>query len=87
MSYESKDPCAACGLQGDGLVCEHHIYTRKAHPEHADKPWNRIPVCLFHHNQFHTKGTSWVVLKYVGVKIWLELYGWEYDKFYKRWTR
>jgi hypothetical protein len=87
MSYQTNDPCAACGLQGDGLVCEHHLFTRKAYPELSEADFNRIPVCLFHHNEFHTKGTSFMAQKYTGVKIWLEMYGWTYDSFFKKWTR
>jgi hypothetical protein len=86
-NFMAHEPCVACGTEGDGLVCYHHIYTRKAYPEATHKPWNQIPVCLLHHNLFHTKGTSHMASEFSSVKEWLENHGWEYDQFFTRWGR
>lgn len=61
------------------MVCFHHVYTRKSHPELSEVKWNMIDVCLIHHNEFHNQGNSHMIMKYKGVKRWFENNGWYKD--------
>lgn len=87
MSYKSDKPCQACGLDQEDRVCYHHLFTRKVYPEFSELPWNQIPVCQIHHNEFHSKGTFHMANKYPNVKNWLENNGWFYDEFIKKYRR
>jgi hypothetical protein len=78
-------PCACCGKYFENGVCYHHIYSRKAYPEHAEKKWNMIPVCQAHHNEFHNKGASFVAKKYDSARKWLIKNGWHYSDFMQKW--
>lgn len=78
-NFEANEPCCCCGLEVEGMVCYHHIYTRKAHMELQHVSWNKIPVCLFHHNEFHSHGNSHMIDKYKGAKRWFENNGWYKD--------
>lgn len=85
MSFESSDPCVACRFYDDGSVCFHHLKSQKSHPEHKEKGWNKISVCLICHNNFHAKGTSFMAEKYRGVENWLIENGWEYCTLTNKW--
>lgn len=87
VKYKSFEPCCACGLNADDMVCEHHVYTRKAYPEHSEKAWNKMPLCLMCHVMIHKIGTSSMANKFYGVRGWLEKNGWHLDEFMKRWAR
>lgn len=85
MSYEAFEPCCGCGLEGEGMVTFHHIYTRKAYPEHSETPWNMMPVCLICHNKIHGNTLSEFAKNRKSAKDWLENNGWEFDMFYEKW--
>lgn len=85
MSYESQKPCVCCGRSGEGLVCFHHLYTRKTYPEFSQKEWNQIPVCQEHHNQFHSKGNDYMASTYPSVSRWLEENNWMRLDSLKKW--
>lgn len=87
MSFQSDQPCTACGHALENEVCEHHLFTQKVYPEFALLFWNRIPVCLRHHNEFHAQGTSHMADKYVGVYNWLTVNEWFFCKTVKKWRR
>ena len=87
MSYESDSPCVVCGKQGQGMICYHHIYTRKAYPEFSSKSWNMISVCQNHHNEFHNKGTDYMASTYPSVLKWLQDNEWMRLDFLKKWIK
>lgn len=84
-NFEAKEPCVVCHKFGKGLVCYHHLWTRKARPEFSMVKFNMIPVCQEHHNEFHNKGTSEMAEKYPQVKEWLRQNNW--IKLQNKWTR
>jgi hypothetical protein len=69
--------CVVCGKQGEGLICWHHLHTRKSRPDLVDEPNNKIAVCQNDHNLFHAKGTDYMAENYPTVKKWLINRGWE----------
>ena len=75
-NFKADYPCTACGLEGDGYVCYHHLHTQKAHSEQSVESWNLIPVCLKHHNEFHNRGAIHMSEKYRNVNKWLLDNGW-----------
>ncbi len=77
MNYKSNRPCIVCGIYQEDATCFHHIYTRKAYPEHKEKPWNMISVCQKHHNEFHNKGNSYMCQKYDTVRRWFKDNNWQ----------
>lgn len=85
MSYISKDPCICCGHDLENEVCYHHLYSRKAYPEHSEKPWNMIPVCLKHHNEFHDKNIPFMAVKYKNVMNWIVEREWYFCKITNKW--
>lgn len=85
MSYKSNEPCICCGHELDGEVCYHHLFTRKAYPNHAEKKWNMIPVCLSHHSEFHNKGITYMAVKYKTVMEWLKNNQWFFCKTFNKW--
>lgn len=76
-NYKSDKPCIVCGESRDGYVTYHHIYTRKAFPEFESSTWNMIPVCQPCHNLFHSHGNQTMMQKFISVRTWMELNGWE----------
>jgi len=85
-NFEAKNtPCAACGLEGDGLVCFHHIKSRKAHSELTNEPRNMIPLCLTHHSATHNRGLEYMATKYSGVKKFLTENNWQFCEIRKKW--
>jgi 5-methylcytosine-specific restriction endonuclease McrA len=76
-NYKSDQPCIVCEESRDGYVTFHHIYSRKAFPEYSNAPWNIIPVCQPCHNLFHSQGNQSMMKKYISVRTWMELNGWE----------
>lgn len=76
-TYQLYDPCTVCGVEGDGLVTGHHIYTRKAFPEYANAKWNLCPLCQKHHNEAHAYGNITMMDIYPRFSEWLELNGWQ----------
>lgn len=86
MNYKSDLPCVVCGLDAPDMVCEHHLYTRKAYPEHSEKSWNRVPLCLSCHVEIHKVGTTAMAKKNYSFKEWLDKNGWEFCDFRKKWT-
>lgn len=85
MSYESNRACVACDFWAKGMVCYHHLRTRKARPDLKDKEWNMIPVCQKHHNEFHNKGIDYMARNYLTVLHWLRRNGWSYNVFREKW--
>lgn len=79
MSYKSPYPCVCCGISGDGMVCYHHLLTRKARPDLKSDPRNMISVCQYHHNMFHSKGISFMANSFKTVKFFLEHNGWVFE--------
>lgn len=77
-NYKSEKPCIICGQNQDGMVTYHHIYTRKAYPQHRDKKWNLMPLCFNHHSEIHTVGTNKFAQKYVSANEWLKNNGWNF---------
>ena len=90
-TYESNEPCVCCGLEGEGLVTYHHLFTRKVYPEFAEFSWNKIPVCLNHHTKgvdnFHSKGTVHMAERFPSVKNWLISNNWFFCDFVKKYRR
>lgn len=84
MSYEANEPCCNCGLEGEGMVTYHHVYTRKAYPELSETKWNMMPVCLTCHNKIHSKGLVEIANNKT-VKNWLIDNNWYFDTFYEKW--
>ena len=86
-NYKSNEPCVACGSETENGVSYHHIYTRGAYPELADKPWNKISLCdlTCHVQGVHMKGMNYMVEKYPNVKRWLEENEWEKDSYSGKW--
>lgn len=76
MKWATSLPCIVCGKVAENGNSLHHIYTRKAHPEHSKESWNLIPVTQDCHNMFHSKGTEYMASKYPRVKDWLESNNW-----------
>lgn len=83
-NFKSSEQCLCCEEQRDGYVCYHHILTRKSYPEHKYGRWNLAPVCLKHHNMFHSHGTSYMKKNFPRVSEWLDLNGW-YINFLGKW--
>lgn len=75
MSWQSHEPCIACGTMSIDR-CYHHVLTRKAHPEYINESWNLMSLCAVHHNMIHAKGISHMVAKFPSVKAWLENNNW-----------
>jgi ABC-type proline/glycine betaine transport system substrate-binding protein len=85
-NYEAHGhACIVCGMIGEGLVAWHHLMTRKAHPELAEEPRNKIPVCQQDHNNFHTKGAFSMAAKHPRVSAWLINRGWQKDLTREKW--
>lgn len=81
-NFKTEEPCICCGIVTEGGNTFHHIYTRKAYPEHTHKPWNRIPTCGNHHVPwFHDKGLSATVKEFPGVGLWLIRHEWELNAY------
>jgi len=85
MSYEAFEPCVVTGIEGDGMVCYHHLLTRKSHPEFSEERWNMIPVSLMVHNDFHNHGTPFMAKKYQRVKKWLLDHDWFFCDVTEKW--
>lgn len=73
--------CIVSGLRGE----IHHIYTRKAHPDLKDTPWNMIPVSRAIHMEWHNSGTDKMAKKYHQIRIWLRDNGWARDPVLMKW--
>lgn len=84
-NYKSSKSCVACGQSGKDMVCEHHVYTRGAFPEHSEKLWNKMPTCLSCHVEIHKIGTTAMSKKYIGVARWLSENGWEICPYGRKW--
>lgn len=84
-NYKSNEPCICCGLDAPDMVAYHHEKSQKAFPEHKEKIWNKIPLCLIEHNMCHNKGTYFVAEKYPNLKRWLLDNGWYVCILMKRW--
>jgi len=85
MSFESNEPCAACGKFAPQTICYHHLYTQKSRPDLALKDWNMTPCCLIHHKEYHDRGTTHMSAKYQGVLRWLEANNWIFDSYLGKW--
>lgn len=84
--YDTMERCAACGGLDRPNNWEHHIISRGARPDLADKEWNKIPTCIVCHiPKWHAYGTRKMVLDFPGVKKWLEEHGWYYSKTLNKW--
>jgi hypothetical protein len=60
-------PCLACGAQPSEA---HHITTRGAHGD--DVPENLMPLCTYHHREWHSRGPGFMIQSYERVRGWLE---------------
>ena len=85
MSYEANEPCCGCGLEGEGMVTYHHIYTRKAYPELSEVKWNMMPVCLICHNKIHANTLSEFSKNRKTAEDWLISNDWYFDYFFGKW--
>jgi 5-methylcytosine-specific restriction endonuclease McrA len=70
MTWQSNDPCVPCGTISVDR-CYHHIYTRKAHHENIESPWNLVTVCHNCHVGLHARGTKAFAAKYPKFLDWL----------------
>lgn len=84
-NYRSNDPCVACKKEGEGMVCFHHLYTRKTYPEFEGLKWNQIPTCKKCHKIYHNKGTSHMANNHPDVLNWLLSRDWYYCTTVKKW--
>lgn len=75
-TFKTEIPCICCGHDQENENCFHHLLTRKVYQEFEHEHWNMIPVCRKCHNEFHTKGTAFMAMKYPSVKSWLDGKGW-----------
>lgn len=75
--------CVVTGLPG---AEPHHLFTRKSWPQLKDKDWNKIPVCRYIHQKFHSKGTNYMADTYPKIKEWLLKNDWTKDPFRGTWT-
>jgi hypothetical protein len=60
-------PCLSCGTKPSEA---HHITTRGAGGD--DVPENLMPLCTYHHQQWHQKGPDFMITAYPKVRGWLE---------------
>lgn len=80
MSYEAHGKaCTACGLIGEGMVCFHHVYTRKSFG--SDHPSNLMPLCAACHTMIHKIGLTMMSKRYKSVLAWLVANGWSQTGF------
>lgn len=86
-NFESKEPCTVCGTFGEGLVCYHHLLTRKAHSEFTDCSWNKLPLCFFCHHKAHSMALSDFSIKHRNVESWLIAQRWTWNEYFKKWDR
>ena len=77
MNFKSELPCIICNESRDNMVTMHHIYTRGAYPEFKDARWNKMPLCLVHHNEAHNSGNISMSKKYSAFIQWLDNNNWE----------
>jgi len=61
-------PCAACGRKPPSDP--HHLTTRGAGGD--DTVENVVPLCRFHHTEYHKSGPGRMIEKYASFKLWLE---------------
>ena len=85
--YKSNEACVVCGYFAEDQVCLHHLLVKRTFPQYKDASFNLIPVCLQHHNDFHSKGTRIMAEKHKSVKDWLTMQGWTYDLFFEEWNK
>lgn len=60
------------------MVCLHHVYSRKSHPEYAEKIWNLMPLCFKCHELIHRFGTTSMAERFPEIKRFLTANGWEF---------
>lgn len=77
-NYKSEKNCVSCGLGGDGLVCFHHVYSKKSHPEFKEMTWNLMSLCFKCHELIHRFGTTKMANLNPGVKQFLVDNGWQF---------
>lgn len=64
-------PCLACPPNSQTLPTEaHHITTRGAGGD--DVPENLMPLCTYHHQEWHSRGPGHMIRAYARVRSWLE---------------
>jgi hypothetical protein len=85
-NFRSEEACTACGIYGENAICYHHIYSRKAFPEYTNAKFNKMPLCLKHHNEVHSSGLRSFAVKYPAVRLFLEVNGYEFNDFLGKWT-
>lgn len=86
-NYKSLEPCQACGIETEDGISYHHIYSRGAYPELAEKVWNKIPLCDAKHHVpgIHRVGTREFAEQFSTVKEWLIRNEWFLDEFSGKW--
>lgn len=62
LAQEFRNKCCEV-CKSNKNICGHHLLSFKSNPEH-DKEYNLIALCVFHHNEIHTKGLTRFVAKY-----------------------
>ena len=72
-------PCIICRTPG----VAHHIKSVGARGD--DALYNLMLLCNRHHVQVHTKGLTYMVVKYPVVNAWLKENNWQYDSFMEKW--
>ena len=84
MSWQSDEPCIACGTMSVDR-CYHHIYTRKAHPEFINESWNLFSCCAKCHEYLHKVGMLKASENNTKIKKWLFENGWNICQLRKTW--
>ena len=84
-NHESKEPCCACGYYAEKEVCYHHEYSQKSRPDLTWERFNRLPLCLEHHQERHNKTCSHMAEKYNGFMGFLLDNDWYYCNVQQKW--
>jgi len=73
MSYQTSEPCTACGTE-QAQRCLHHLKSQGAGG--SDNDYNLMPLCLRCHNKVHLIGLSNFAQRNMGVVGWLLKNNW-----------
>jgi len=91
IDYIKTLPCIVNSNCSQGGSDPHHIRTVASGGN--DEPENVIPLCRRHHSfpdfgeiSVH-QGLKAFAERYLSVKVWLELAGWELDQTTRKWVR
>ena len=88
-SYRKKGRCCIlhesgeCQYAGESTEID-HVKTRGSGG--TDSPWNKMPLCFYHHTLKGQKGISWMAEKFTAYKDWLESNWWYFCGTRKKWV-